>query len=151
MLPCRCRSNLCMMPFSELSMLTRFRPFSVSAQIAAARSAARANARAIFQTDLNNLPAALLFVGAQVDFTSLARAIGSLNRAQALAYNVCCAFEEAMANSLRAGYSMPQLAPLQHMWDTANAHFELISDCRYGCDNPDNWSESDSDSDSDSD
>ncbi len=127
--------------FRVKSMRTRFCPFSVSAQT-----------RAIFHTNLNNLPAALRFVGAQVDFTSLARAMGSLNRAQALAYNVCCAFEEAMANSLRAGYSMPQLAPLQHMWGTANAHFELISDCRYGCDNPDNWSDSsDSDSDSDSD
>ncbi len=86
-----------------------------------------------------------------MDFNSLARAMGSLNRAQALAYNICCAFEEAMANSMRAGYSMPQLAPLQHMWDTANAHFEVISDCRYGYDNPDNWTDSDTDSDSDSD
>ena len=78
--------------------------------------------------------------------------MGSLNRAQALAYNICCAFEEAMANSLRAGYSMPQLAPLQHMLGIANAHFELISDCRYACDHPEDlWSESDSDSDSDSD
>jgi hypothetical protein len=122
-------------------MRTRFLSVSVSAQI-----------KAIFKTNLNNLPAALLFVGAQIDFTSLALAMGSLNRAQALAYNICCAFEEAMANSLRAGYSMPQLAPLQHMWGTAIAHYVLISDCLYGYDNPDNWSDSsDSDSDSDSD